>query len=183
MTEREERLRELGVSVNADGSTNNLPEFYWYSRDTRSQSFIHYIMCYVTWALVAGTFTFYSSVYCFGNIINEKGHTNGYWNTLLPMVIVNVIAHHVLIVIETHNFAWFNLVFYSVSMSFLLLVIWACNSFTTDAYGMNQFSEVMSTPLFWLTLIMQLTVTVAPRYLDKVHEAVFRHPEFTMVKG
>lgn len=137
MTERDERLRELGVSVNADGSTNNLPEFYWYCRDTRSQSFFYYIMAYVTWAIIAGTFTFYSSIYCFGGIINEQGITNGYWNTMLPMVIVNVTAHHVLLIIETHNFTWFNTLFYLMSFGFLFLVAWACNNFLDSPYGMN----------------------------------------------
>lgn len=101
--EREKVLAAKGVSVNSDGSTNNMAHFYWYCRDSLSKAFYKYMILQIIYSYVAGFFTYYLAVYAFGDIINSAGTTNDYHNGALICVYINAVTHYVLVLIETHN--------------------------------------------------------------------------------
>lgn len=70
-------------------------------------------------------------------------------------------------------------------ISFLLfcpIVTFLNNNRLLIGYSKMQFSLFLGSPLFWLVLFVSVFITVLPRYLDRVHDSMFRHPEFTMIK-
>lgn len=107
------------MPVNSDGSTNNLPHYFWYCRD--SQDFTWYFMFYFIWALISGTFSYYLAAYGFGSIVNQQGHVNDYFNSLVVLVHAAATVFHIQICLETFNFDAVLVVLYLVSWGMLFV--------------------------------------------------------------
>ena len=63
-------INDQGIKMNSDGSTNNLAEYTWYSRDTLMKKLMKNYVSFIIWAYLSGTFIFLVSVYSMGGIIN-----------------------------------------------------------------------------------------------------------------
>lgn len=113
--DRDELLAEKGVKQNSDGSTNNLGEYTWYSRNTLMKKFKKNYIFFFIWAYISGALVFLISVYCLGDILNTDGHVNNYWNAGVCILFTNIISHHVMMIGETRNFSWFLTAFYTFS--------------------------------------------------------------------
>ena len=183
MWQREEVLKEKGVSTNSDGSTNNLAHYYWYCRDTVSNSFLLYMFLQIVWAWIAGFLTYWIAVNAFGDIINRDGETNDYANTALICVYINCLTHYLLIWMETKNWTYYNVILSVIGLAlFMPIMTFLNNRRQLISYSNMQFSLFLGSPLFWFTLFPSLFITVLPRWLERVHEHLFRHPEFTLIK-
>lgn len=176
-------LNKKGINVNSDGSTNNLAEYTWYSRNTLMKKFKKNYIWFFIWAYISGALVFSISVLCFGEIINSDGHVNNYWNAGVCILFTNIISHHIMIVGETRNFSWFLTLFYTFSICCLFLTIFMNDTMNTSVFYQNQWSFLFSTPLFYLTLFMLLFIVVIPRRIIHIFEHVFEHPEFVHVRG
>lgn len=88
---REKLIKDKGVSLNSDGSTNNLPAYYKYCR-AYSQTFYNRIIYQTVYAIIVATVFYYANHNGFGGIIDSEGHTNDYWNTMLPCVYLVVLS-------------------------------------------------------------------------------------------
>ena len=112
-----------------------------------------------------------------------NGQVNDYYNCLMLIVFCNSTHHHVMIALETWNHTGFSTFWYLLSYSMIFVTAYFNNDLVpTSDYYQTQFTIVMASPLFWLTSIPIVWVTVLPRYLDTLHEALVRHPEFTKIK-
>lgn len=135
--DRDKLLAQKGVSVNSDGSTNNLAEYTWYSRNTLMKMFKKNYVSFFVWAYISGAFVFLISINSLGGILNSDGHVNNYWNAGVCILFTNIISHHVMMIGETRNFSWFLTVFYTFSISCLFLTILMNDTMSSSVFYQN----------------------------------------------
>jgi hypothetical protein len=88
-------MRERGISTNEDGSTNNLAEYFWYTRDCVSSKMKHIFAFYYFWAFIGGGIVYLISYISMDNINSPDGRIEGYWNTGTSVFTTCVIVYHV----------------------------------------------------------------------------------------
>lgn len=91
--DRKELLKQKGISMNSDGSTNNLAQFIWYCRTTLSKGLKKYYLSYLLWAYISGLLCLLVCHYSFGEIIGSDGKINNLWNAGACLLIVNIVSH------------------------------------------------------------------------------------------
>ena len=169
--------------MNIDGSTNNLADYTNYSRNTLMKKLQKNYISFFIWAYISGTLIYFISIYALGGIVNSDGHVNNYWNAGVCILATNIISHHIMMLNETRNFTWFNTLLYIFSFSCLFLTIFINDSIRTSVFYQNQWSFLLSTPLFYLTLFLLVFIVVIPRKIVHIMEHVFMHPEFQHIRG
>ena len=144
--------------MNSDGSTSNLSQYIYYCRSTLSRSFKIQYVGYLIWSYLAGVFSYYVAMICFGDIMGADGKVNNLYNGAINAYIANVFAHHIQVVIETKNFNIFIVLSYLFSISLMFVSINMNDGFITSTYVgyyyKNQWSVLMVSPLFYLSLII-----------------------------
>ena len=169
--------------MNEDTSTNNLPEFFWYCRESVSSKSRQVFAFYYVWAFVGGAIVYLLSFNSLDNIIDPQGRVNGMWNTAVSIYCMVVITYHVQTLIEYRSYNIPGLAFWAVSLlQFMPLTIELCNS-GNDAYMYSQWSVVWANPIFVLVVLLQVAIISLPRICWLALENVFWHPEFIKIKG
>ena len=173
--------------MNSDGSTSNLSQYIYYCRSTLSRSFKIQYVGYLIWSYLAGVFSYYVAMICFGDIMGADGKVNNLYNGAINAYIANIVAHHIQVVIETNNFSIYILISYLLSMSLLIVGIHNSDGLITETYVgyyyKNQWSVLMTSPLFYLSLIIQVFVIVLPNIINRCFESAIFHPEFSKIKA
>ena len=169
--------------MNADGSTNNMCQYYWYCRDSLMNSLWYLYPAMLVWTYISGILVYYISMHGFGHIVNSDGHVNNYWNVGATIILTDVMAVHVIIFSQTKNYTVFNGGFYAFSFAMWFVNISLNNISDWDVFYENQWSIMLGSPLFWFVLIIQCTVVSFPWIVDKILKDVILHPEFTKIKG
>ena len=88
-------MTDRGISTNVDGSTNNLAEYFWYTRDCLSSKMKHIFAFYYFWAFIGGSFVYLISFISLDNINDPDGKISGYWNTGVSIYTTCVITYHI----------------------------------------------------------------------------------------
>lgn len=180
--DRKTKLSLKGVSVNSDGSTNNLPDYIHHSRTVISKSVIFYYVASLIWAYFCGFFCYTLQVNAMKFIIGSDGKTNDYWGIGTNMLFANIISHHLMILIETRHINILVVIWYAISFGTLFVNIWL-NDTLVDEYYMTQWSIMLCSPLFYLTLILEVFVIVLPRLMQLCLHHIVVYPEFAKVRG
>lgn len=180
--DRKKMLEEKGVAMNSDGSTNNIGQYIYYTREVVSKSLIFYYCCSLIWAYLSGLFCTFVCLYGFGEILGPDGQTNGFYNQGALMIIANMVSHHIMVLLETRNIDVWIMGWYVFSFGTLFLNIWM-NDQLIDEYYPNQWTMMMGNPLFYLVLIIQVFVILAPRLMELCLDYIVFYPEFTKIKA
>jgi len=91
----------------------------------------------MVWSYITGLLCFYICNFTVGGIINNNGHINDKWNVGVVTIIVNMVAHHLMLIIETRNFNYFIMSWYLFSFSTILMVIHFNDSYADGVYYKN----------------------------------------------
>jgi len=169
--------------MNSDGSTNNMAEYSWYCRETKMGMLNSTYGYFLIWAYISGSIVFLISMYSFGEMTGPNGYMNGYWNAGVSVIITIIICHHIMMVNETRNIHWFLVIFWCISFGFLFLTISSNDSIEDSPFYKNQWSFMLTDPIFYLVVTMNCFIVMLPRYLYLIYEHVYQHPEFTKIKG
>lgn len=171
--------------MRSDGTTCNVPEYYWYGRETLTATANLDVRFWgwFAWSILVGAFSYFTSVITVGGILGPDGKTNDYWNVGVTVVFVNVTSHHILVLLSTRNFTWFLCLLYFISYAMFMPLTFLLNDlgWNGSQYDHNQFSVLLSSPLFWISSILQIFIVVSPRWLRKIHEDLVSHPEFSRI--
>jgi len=180
---RDEWIKENGISVNSDGSTNNHTDYYAWCRDFWIGTLFLQFFIYIGWAILISSMMYYLSFYSLCGPFNESGMILDFLNTGVIPFYVNIVAHHVMCLAETRNHTWFSTGWYILSICLFLLTIWFNDVFEPSMYFGMQFSVIIKSPVTWFHVIIQSAIIYLPRYIYKVLQHVVFHPEFTKIKG
>jgi len=169
--------------MNEDTSTNNLPEFFWYCRESVSSKSREVFAFYYVWAFVGGGLVYLISFNSLDNIIDPQGRINGIWNTAVSIYCMVVITYHVQTLLEYRSYNIPGLGFWLLSLLlFMPLTVELCNA-GTDEYMYSQWSVAWANPIFILVVLLQVAIISLPRVCWLALENVFWHPEFIKIKG
>jgi hypothetical protein len=180
---RDEWIAKNGISVNEDGSTNNLTDYYRYCRDTWIKSLDVQFFAWTAWGFVCGAFVYYSTYFTMGGPISTAGQTNDYWNSGVVIYSTMVFCHHVMVFCETFHWNAYIVPAYLFSFGLFFLVINMNENFQKSVYQGNQWSMIFASPLTYLTVVMHTIFIYGPRYLIKTISHIVWYPEFTKIKG
>jgi hypothetical protein len=70
---REDWIAKNGISVNDDGSTNNLTDYYRYCRDSWIQTLIPQFIAWTIWGFVIGAMMYWFTYNQMGGVISSEG--------------------------------------------------------------------------------------------------------------
>lgn len=180
---RDDWIAKNGISVNSDGSTNNLADFFVYTRDSWIKSMPKIYVANLIWGILCGVILYYITFYSCTGIISKQGYVNDYWNTGVVIFFTLIATHHVLVWTETRNHTAYTSAWYIGCIILFYLAISGSDKLVTSSYYKNQFSMVLGSPLTWLTIIIQTFILVMPRYLWRTFDGIVFHPEFTKIKA
>lgn len=181
--DREKLVTSKGIKLNSDGSTNNLAEYTWYSRNTLMKKFRKNYVFFFIWAYISGAISYIVCSYALGGILKADGLVNDYWNIGVCILFSNVVSNHVMMVNETRNYTWFLVVFYLFSIGCLFLVVNMNDGAAASVFYKDHWTYYFRTPLFYLTLFLLVFIIVMPRRIIIIIEHVFARPEFNHVRG
>ena len=123
-------LTERGISTNNDGSTNNLPEYFWYQRECYSKKMDWYFGLFFVWAYVGGALMYYISFGTLHGVTGvQDGVVNDYWNSAVGVYATLCYVYHFYTFFEFRSFS-FPVMFgwtFSFCMYMPLCIHWAQN--------------------------------------------------------
>ena len=138
-TPKHQYLEERGISQNSDGSTNNLPEYFWYCRECYSSKMDYYFGYFYCLAYIGGALLYYISFGTLHSVIGVQGGVvNDHWNSGLGIFATLIYVYHFYTIIELRSyscpiiFGWI----FSVLMFMPVCINWA-NGSEGGAYYMN----------------------------------------------
>ena len=115
--------------------------------------------------------------------MNKDGTISDLKNIGVIIFFVNVLSHHLIVVMETRNHTYMTCIFYGVSLGFLVITIWFDDIFKPSVYFGLQFSYVLSSPKTYLLVIIQCFVIYLPRLVIRNLNDVVFYPQFSKIKG
>lgn len=115
--------------------------------------------------------------------MNSDGYVNNLWNVGALILITNITSHQIMVWLETKDFNLFLIFWYVFSFGLLFVTIWLNDNSSGGVYGHNQWAIMMTSPLFYLILFLQVFVICMPRYLEICLNSTLFYPEFTKIKG
>jgi magnesium-transporting ATPase (P-type) len=178
--DREAQLQARGIKANKDGSTNLMPEYFEHCRSKKA--FLTKIMTHVVLCFIFGVIVFYISQITLSGIVNAEGSTMDALNVFLNCMFVFTIAWHALLIMETWNWTGCTLFWFLFSAGMTPLTIWLEDSTPGSDYSHAQWTIVLRSPLYWLTMLLCAFIIAAPRYVQIVYQYVIGNPELTMIK-
>lgn len=111
-----------------------------------------------------------------GGIITEDGNTmNISYYGVLPLM-AWVIIHHIQVAINIRDWNPIYIFIWIFSISMLPLNIWAANGMIRSDMYMSMYSEMLSTPLVWLQLLLLVAAVTLPFYAVRNIRAVLIEP-------
>ena len=119
---RSDLLETKGITRRADGSTDVLPQYFWYLKESVFKGkFTRFdFMIGSVWACLAGAFSYYTTAYTLSNALYYDGTTLDFWAIGYVTVLVNVFVIFVMVSLETYNWQWVNTSLFL--LSFLLFM-------------------------------------------------------------
>jgi hypothetical protein len=125
----------MKIPCNKDGSTNNLAEFVWYSRESIMQNFGLFYFAQLFWAIISAIFVYFITKNSFCGIISKNGQMIDIWNFGAFTSTIHVLIVNVFIIIETRNFSRFYILMIILSFLFMIFtVIISDRAITTEYY-------------------------------------------------
>jgi hypothetical protein len=182
---REGWLRQNGISTNNDGSTNNLMDFYTYTRDVFIKRLPYFYLAYQVWGLLSGLILYYLVFRVASGIIVSDGQTNDYYNSGFVVFMTLIVFHHMLMWTETKNFTICEFTIYPITALFFILTINSSNNGpgVDNPYKENQWSMILISPVTYLTSFIGAFIILMPRFIHRTFDEVIFHPEFTKIKA
>lgn len=156
------QIRARGITPNADGSTNLLPEYFDYCRSKKA--YITKILYYILQSVILGVLVFYINENVLDGIVNEQGLTMDFLNVFLCMMLIFCVVYHVFLFMETWNWTGCNSFWYLFSCAMPPLVVWMDDVTPGFDYSHCQFSIVLRSPVYWLNIIICTFIIAVPRY-------------------
>lgn len=123
--------------MNNDGSTNNLTDYYRYTRDSWIPTLNKQFVFYTVYGLAIGAMMYFFTYEGMSGPISRDGRTNDYWNAGVVIYFVNVVSHHIMIFAETRDLNLYTVPFYTISFGLLFLVAWMNDVFAASVYRGN----------------------------------------------
>ena len=116
--------------------------------------------------------------------MGSNGHVSDFSNAGALACIANMTMQQVQSVIETNNHTWLLHALYFLSILGIILNI-SCNDMVDihSHYYRSQWSVMMASPLFYLTMFICIFVSVLPRYIHIILQKIWYHPEFTKINS
>ena len=179
--DREEHLKSLGATVNTDGSSNHLPDYYCYQRSIK-KNFYFYTFVYLLWSVAVGIFSAVVVRYTMHGMIDSSGATFDIMNGWLVLYYNVAISTYVMMAIDTRNYSPLTVFLYIVTFGMLFLVAFMTDVSGDFFYGQVQFTLVLKTGLFWLCLLPLVIIAISPRLIERHLEVLVKRPEFAMIK-
>jgi len=133
----------------------------------------------LVWSFIGGFLSYTISVNTMGGPWMANGKTEDYWNQLVAIYFALVVSHHLQILIMVRNYTFY-MVFFQV-FSFLMcipLTVWMNDDLggITNQYYKTQFSEVLQSPLFYLSVALQTFIHCLPFIIYRLAEDTIIHP-------
>ena len=132
--DREEHLRSIGASVNGDGSTNHLPDYYNYNREIK-KSFLKYAIIYFIWSVAVGFYAVLHVRTAMHGVVNSSGETFDIMNGWLPLYYNIALTCYVMMILDTRNITPLTVLLYALTMGALPLVAWMADTSGDFYYG------------------------------------------------
>ena len=132
-----------------NGSTNNLAEFIWYTRESILKNFSTYYFVQLFWSIVSAIITYYITKYTFCGIISVNGQMIDIWNFGAFTAVIHILIVHFFIIIETRNYSRLYILMLILSISFFIFTILVSDRTSTTEYYKNQI-VLFGNPLFYL---------------------------------
>lgn len=120
--------------MNSDGSTNNIGQYIYYTRQVVSKSLMFYYLASLIWAYLSGLFCTFVCLYGFGEVLGPDGQVNGFYNQGVNMIMANIISHHIMVYLETRDFHWWIGCWYVCSFATLFINIWLNDAYVDEYY-------------------------------------------------
>lgn len=133
-------------------------------------------------AYIAGALMYYIAFYTIEDSVSANGQSNNIWNTGLVIYASFPWIYNLYCLLETKRISFAIIISYVISfMMFMPLCVYLVNS-GDNLYSGTQW-EMLSNPLFNLTLLLLVSIVLLPRVMWLSLEHSFWHPEFTKIKG
>ena len=142
----------MNIPQNINGSTNNLAEFIWYTRESILKNFSTYYFSQLFWSIISAIIIYYITKYSFCGIISVNGQMIDLWNFGAFTATIHVLIVHLFIIIETRNYSRLYILMLILSILFFIFTILVSDRTRTTEYYKNQ-SVLFGNPLFYLTAL------------------------------
>ena len=97
-------------------------------------------------------------------IYNEDGQAMGFFMFGMVAIFAVVIIYHIILIVMTTNFDWVWFVGFVFSFMWVWFVSWRSDSREPSYYYKSIYTELMQSPIFWLTIAALIALMIVPFY-------------------
>jgi hypothetical protein len=88
-----------------------------------------------------------------------------------------ITVHHGMIAIGTRNFTWVTFLTYTFSYACFMPITMVMNEYIKGSNTYHTtFSDILGSPLYWLSTIAAISMVLLPIYAAKAYEMVIKSP-------
>ena len=171
----------MKIPENKDGSTSNLAEFVWYTRESIMNNFIIFYFAQLFWSIISAIIIYYITKYSFCGIVSKDGQILDIWNFGAFVTMIHILIVHFFIIVELRSYSRLFILMLMLSFLFIIFTVLVSDRSSTTEYYRNQ-AVLYGNPLFFLTSFLLVFVIVVPRFIIIRLEMVVFHPEFNFIK-
>jgi hypothetical protein len=132
------------------------------------------------YAFISGIAFYFITAYAY-NEATYMGRPEGFWAGNFCLVFCQVLVHHVICCIGVTNWNWFMTLAFAVSFLLYMPITVMMNEGAPSAPNyMGQFSELMHSPTFWLTMTLVSSLLCLPFYLVRAVWNLLIFPQFNV---
>lgn len=158
--------------------TNFIAKLYTYKIQTHLSKKLKRFFMFTLFCWYTGALTFYIPFYALNGTISKSGFNGSVWMSGLASFSVVIVTHHVMILIGTRNFTIPLCIFYLGSfMCFMPLVVLLNEYAPSSKTYKTIFEYMLSSPTFWLSIIVTVSFVAIPFYAAKAWEFTMKSPE------
>ena len=145
-----------------------LAQHYKHCKEVYVKPIYERLAKYIVYAWYSGAIFFYISFFAYdgpSHAVNKSGKLDGIWTAGFASFSILISVHHLNIFVSTRAFNWLLIASYIFSIFCFMPLTTMLNDYTpgTQMYH-TTFSDVLSSPLYWLVLWCGTVAVCAPYY-------------------
>ena len=177
-------LFEYDVNSHFKSSANGgtyLAHHYKHCKDVLIKPFYKRLAAWCLFAWYSGAIFFYMSFFAYegpSHAVDSSGKLDGIWTSGFGSFSILIAVHHLTIFMSTKAFNGWLIGFYIFSVLCFMPLTVMLNDYTAGtAMYHTTFSDVLSTPLYWLVVVVGTVAVCAPYYAYLRYQEVVQYPD------